>query len=153
MGKSKKEGGLGYRDFEEFNLALLAKQGWRIIQHPSSLAAKVLKDKYFFRTDLLKVKVGSNASFLWRSFMEARPVLQEGLSWRIGNGALVNIWLDKWIARPSSYKVQSPLQVEYATSKVSALIDSTSGEWNMDILRKVFMEEEVDLVSRIPISV
>ncbi|XP_042950206.1 uncharacterized protein LOC122282314 [Carya illinoinensis] len=150
MGKSKREGGLGYRDFEDFNLALLAKQGWRIIQNPSSLAARVLKAKYFFKSDFLKAKVGSNVSFLWRSFLEARPILQEELFWRIGNGDSVNIWTDKWLPRPSSFKVQSLLKAEFAASKVSALIDSSSGAWKMDTLREVFRHEEVEVVCRIP---
>jgi hypothetical protein len=47
MGRSKKTGGLGFRELDYFNVALLAKQGWRLVNYLDSLAAQVLKAKYF----------------------------------------------------------------------------------------------------------
>ncbi|XP_041004066.1 uncharacterized protein LOC121249421 [Juglans microcarpa x Juglans regia] len=40
---NKESGGLGFRDFKKFNLALLSRQGLRIIQNPNSLVSMVLK--------------------------------------------------------------------------------------------------------------
>ncbi|BFG29035.1 hypothetical protein CerSpe_153090 [Prunus speciosa] len=34
--KSKKEGGMGFRELENFNLSLLAKHGWRMICNPDA---------------------------------------------------------------------------------------------------------------------
>ena len=50
----KNEGGMGFRDFHSFNLAMLAKQGWRLINDPESLCARVLRAKYYPNGDLLK---------------------------------------------------------------------------------------------------
>ncbi|KAF5449709.1 hypothetical protein F2P56_030126 [Juglans regia] len=152
LGKNKAEGGLGYRDFEHFNLALLAKQGWRLIQQSQSLAAKVMKAKYFFRTDFLHAKLGSNASFLWMSFLEARKVLEEGLIWRIGNREGVSLWRDKWIPQPTTFKVQTPLDQRHAHWKVSNLIDEHSKTWNLSVLRSICTEEDISNICKIPIS-
>jgi len=39
----KEEGGLGFQDLKAFNLALLAKQGWRLQNSTNILVHKVFK--------------------------------------------------------------------------------------------------------------
>lgn len=63
----KEKGGLGFRDLEAFNLALLGKQLWRMITHPNSLLARVFKSKYFCSTNPLNASLGSRPSFTWKS--------------------------------------------------------------------------------------
>ena len=45
----KSWGGLGLKEFNLLNQAMLAKQYWRISQHPHSLIARTFKAKYFPR--------------------------------------------------------------------------------------------------------
>lgn len=103
--KPKAEGGMGFRDMESFNLALLAKQGWRLIKNPDSLAARVRKAKYFARTEFLTARPRPTSSYLWRSILEGRKLLNKGILWRVGSGEAIHVWDDPWIPVPTSFKV------------------------------------------------
>lgn len=48
----KKLGSLDFRKLKGFNMAMLRKQGWRLIQNPNSLISRVFKARYFPRTYL-----------------------------------------------------------------------------------------------------
>ena len=77
-----------------YNLALLAKQGWRIMQHPDNLLSKVLKAKYFPRSSFMRAELKAGASYTWRSIMAGRQVLEKGLRFQVGNGADISVWFD-----------------------------------------------------------
>jgi hypothetical protein len=85
-------GGMGFRDIELFNPALLAKQVWRILQEPASLRARILKAVYFPLGDFWGANLGSAPSKIWRSVLHGREVLQLGLIRRIGTGLTTSIW-------------------------------------------------------------
>ena len=63
MCKPKSLGGMGFGNLKAFNLTLLKKYAWRILTNPSSLAARILKEKYFLYNDILNANLGSNPSY------------------------------------------------------------------------------------------
>ena len=75
---SKLDGGLGFRDFEAFNLALIAKQWWRLIHNENSLCFKVLKAKYFPSLSATEASLTSKNSWLWRSLLEGKRLSSKG---------------------------------------------------------------------------
>lgn len=106
--RPKEEGELGFRDFEAFNKALLAKQGWWILQNPESMVARLLKARYFPWSSFLDAAIGSVPSFTWQSIVAGRDILTQGLQWQIGDGTKARIWLDPWIPLPLTFKVVPP---------------------------------------------
>lgn len=59
MVKPKTEGGMVFKDFINYNLALLAKAAWRLLQTPDDLWIKVLKGIYFPKNHFLDAKKGT----------------------------------------------------------------------------------------------
>lgn len=72
-------GWMCFRHLEKFNKALLAKQICRIIYHPHSLMARVLKEIYFRCQDIMEATLGNNLSYIWRSILWSRPTLEKGI--------------------------------------------------------------------------
>jgi ribonuclease HI len=150
MGRSKAQGGMGFRDLCCFNKALLAKQGWRLLQHPDSLVAKIIKAKYYPHGDFLKAKIGSRPSLAWKSILSTQDLIKEGMIWRIGNGNDIKIWKDRWIPKPSTYLIQSPCQILTEEARVSELM--ANNNWNIPLIRSIFWEDEAEIICSLPLS-
>ena len=69
---------MGFRDLQDFNLAMLAKQGWRLIQQQDSLLFKCFKARYFPQFNFLEASDVLNSSYVWKSLMAAQPILKMG---------------------------------------------------------------------------
>lgn len=59
----KGEGGLGFKDLYAFNLALFAKQGWRLLQLPNSLVVLLFKSSVYPTNEFLQAPVKPNSSY------------------------------------------------------------------------------------------
>ena len=124
----KEKGGMGFRDLHCFNLALLAKQCWRLLCEPESLCARVLKAKYFPNVELLQATLKNGSFFTWQSIMKGLDTFKLGYIGRIGTGEHVNIWNDPWILDLISMKPSMQIGVADLV-RVSDLIDADSGSW------------------------
>ncbi|XP_019090988.1 PREDICTED: uncharacterized protein LOC109128644 [Camelina sativa] len=97
MKYSKREGGLGFRDIDKFNDALLAKQAWRILQNPNSLLTRTLRGRYFANSGILEANDGVQPSFGWKSLLIGRDLLRKGLRFTVGDGHQIATWSDPWL--------------------------------------------------------
>ena len=146
------KGGLGFRDLKNFNLALLAKQLWRLVQYPTSLLAKVLKGRYFRNSNPIDVEKASQPSYVWRSIMAAKPLLKSGLRKSIGSGYNTRVWDEPWIPSTPPRPPTGVAPIQKPNLLVYELIDRETKSWNVEALKAVIAPEDIPLISSLRIS-
>ncbi|KAL5832238.1 hypothetical protein ACOSQ4_017592 [Xanthoceras sorbifolium] len=129
---------------------MLAKQSWRLILFPNSLVAKVLKSVYFPNSTFLDVSLGSSPSFVWKSLLWGRDLVNLGSRWRIGSGASTFVYKDRWLPRQSSFKVLSSVVLD-PNIKVADL-KSPSGGWDSNLVWSSFLPDDASLILNLPCS-
>ncbi|KAL0741155.1 hypothetical protein Bca4012_082668 [Brassica carinata] len=127
-------GGLGFREIELFNDAMLAKLAWRLINDPESLLAQTLLGKYCAHSEFLDVSCPSSVSHGWRGILAGREVLKKGLGWLVGDGSSISVWSDPWLSTDSPLTPFGPPTEYNASLQVKHLIAAT-GEWDVEAIR------------------
>jgi hypothetical protein len=70
-------GGMGFRDLELFNQAMLGRQCWRLLADPTSLCARVLKARYYPNCDFRDAPSPRSSYIHGASFFVARNLLRK----------------------------------------------------------------------------
>lgn len=111
------------RVVKDFNLSLLAKQCWRIIQNPDSFWVQALKARYLPHSLWFSTSwEGHRASWAWVSLLQARDIIKFGFKWQVCNG--------KMIVYHNLTRVQWFLLV--LLHLVLSLIDGETRMWRID---------------------
>ncbi|CAN0907022.1 LINE-1 retrotransposable element ORF2 protein [Linum grandiflorum] len=149
LSDSKGNGGLGFKDFRHFNLALLAKQGWRMLTEPDKLWTRVLKGLYFPSSSFLEAKKGSHPSWIWASLCDSREVLTLGARKNLMNGSSISVERDPWIPTLPGFRITPP---RLTSSRPDEWMNQARDEWDPAKLRESFPDNVVDAITRIPIG-
>ncbi|KAG7571744.1 Ribonuclease H domain [Arabidopsis suecica] len=142
---AKDQGGLGFKDIQSFNQALLAKQAWRLLQNPNCLFARFFKSRYFDGEDFLEAEIGARPSYAWRSIIHGRELLLKGLRKEVGNGNS----LRAWAVGQADHGPRTPLMKHFSVNlslKVKDLIDFDSRRWNRELLDDLFYPVDVEII-------
>ena len=146
---TKSMGGLGVRDLKEFNIALVAKQSWRILQNPQSLLSRIFKAKYFQKTSLLQAISKANASHAWRSILKGNELLKSGIKWIIGRGAQTHMWIDNWLPTNPPRPPKGLTNCIDKNTKVCEFINPETNWWDINKLNSFVAQEDVEIVKTI----
>lgn len=146
----KGSGGMGFRDLQSFNLAMLAKQVWRLLREPESLCARVLEAKYYPDGKLLNAKMKSGSSHTWQSILAGLECFKLGYIWRVGDGTQIRIWEDNWIQGSHNMKIQT-WRGNNLVRTVDELINPIDVSWDDDLVRSIFGLVDANRVLKIHI--
>ena len=142
---------MGFRDLHLFSLSMLARQGWRLILNSNSLCAQVLRAKYFPSGDILSMTEKPRISYSWRSIVRGVQALKDGLIWRVGDGTQINIWSDPWLTFGVTRRPITP-RGQVVLLKVCELVDPFTGEWDSDLVKDIFWEQDAKHILAIPLK-
>ncbi|XP_074347583.1 uncharacterized protein LOC141686447 [Apium graveolens] len=123
--EGKQNGGLGFRDLKKFNVAMLAKQGWRLLNGDNALVTNLMKAKYYSNSNFLDATLGVNPNYMWRSILQSQNI----------NGYLTTI-----------------MPNELQNVQVANLMTKSGNGWDDEILKDIFNDRDIELINSIPIS-
>ncbi|XP_075645036.1 uncharacterized protein LOC142616028 [Castanea sativa] len=71
----------------------ISKVGWKIL---IKTMVQVYKARYFPNCSFMEAALGTNPSYVWRSLLMAREIIQKG--WQVGDGHHIEVAAHKWLA-------------------------------------------------------
>lgn len=144
----KDRGGLGIRDIQAFNVALLAKQAWHILTNPDCIFSRAIKGKYCRSSSFLQVTAAKTSSHGWRGILEGRDLLVSKLGVAIGNGEGTRIWREPWLSTTSPARTFGPPREEDQDLVVADLLCRGGNEWNVARVNQILphLKDEILLL-------
>ncbi|KAL3012465.1 hypothetical protein AAZX31_06G000400 [Glycine max] len=147
----KDKGGLGIKDINTFNIALLGKWRWNLFQHEGQLWARVLESKYRGWRGLDEAHRDNHESIWWRDlklvFQNLQGVeMHNSIEWRPGCGDRIKFWEDKWMDGEESLAAKYP-RLYLISCQQNQIIQHMGGykeadwEWNFLWRRPLFDNE------------
>ncbi|KAM0830575.1 hypothetical protein ACQ4PT_066116 [Festuca glaucescens] len=109
-----------------------------------------MKAKYYPSCSVLEAESRDGISYAWRSILKGLELLRQGVIKRVGDGTTVKIWNDPWLPKLWCRRPATPRGLT-VLSKVSELIDPSTGSWDTELVQQTFWPQDVVLILSMPI--
>ena len=152
LSMSKKRGGLGFRNLQGFNMALLGKQCWNLITNLDSLVARVIKARYYPHCHLIHASRTGGSSYTWSGLWEAKEAMKSGLRWVLGDGQSILIKSDRWLRGARDFQVDQENMFVSDSARVCDFFLENTSMWDTEKVKMYFSELDANAIlnTRIP---
>jgi hypothetical protein len=145
------QGGLGFRSYESFNEAMIAKLAWWVLSGRDSFCVKVLKAKYHVGSNWLDSPPPKLASFVWRGIEGAKSLLARGACKLVGSGDSILVWNEPWIPGLPDFKHVPKASLDIIPClTVAQLMNEAKSQWNQNMLSSLFDQDTILAIQNIP---
>lgn len=151
--KPKKEGGLGIRLLEEFEMVFRLKHVWNFFTNKDSLWIRWLKANVFHRKPFLLMEDSARLSKAVRSMVQIKDMLGDYLRCEVGNGKSAMFWFDSWNdLGPLIEFVGAAGPRQLRLRLTASVVDATAdGQWQLPAARSPQVEAlQIHLTSLAP---
>jgi hypothetical protein len=148
----KKEGGLGIRNLQAMNQALIVMAAWRLADQPNNFLHLVLKSKYFPESSIWRPNSNVPKSAFWASILKILPILKAHSFYQITMGQ-ISIWSTPWCeswAQIYDNLIIQPEGYSYP-SQVKDLWIPGQKIWNSQLIDTLFQEQVAEEIKSTPI--
>lgn len=84
----RERGRLGFKKLRKFNLAMLAKQVWRLVNYSNPLVIKLMQARYYHKSDFFfSATLDNNSNYVYRSIVQTQEMMEEKC--RTSNGVKI----------------------------------------------------------------
>lgn len=120
------------------------------MKNPNLLVSRVLKELYFKNNDLLDAICGNKASFIWRSIVWGKKLLETGCRWRVGSEGKIRILEDFWLFGKNGVGFYDPPYIPNIVFVSDLRLGN--GDWNKEFLDMLSNKRDEDRIIAIPVG-
>jgi len=145
----KKEGGLGLKELEIWNISSMMRHIWSLFAKSGSIWVAWVQEYLLKGKSFWSVSIPQNSSWNWRKLLKMRGLARDFIKFEVGTGSQIHMWIDNWhpfggLVDRFGYRV-----VYDSHSRLEAKLDSVlkNGVWCWKPARSEML---VDIQSRLP---
>lgn len=130
----KSFGSMGFKNLKALNMAMIGKQAWKLVTSPNSLITKLLKAKYYPRSDYFGASVSHNPSYVWRGLWRVKDMVRRSFQWSIGTGESISVWHQLWLGNHEQLTPVTELHSMWSELRVANLLQVNAKQWNKSFI-------------------